>query len=124
ILPRAAARYGARPALVFADRTFTYAELDDLSNRLAGALAARGVQPGDRVSLYAQNRWEWIVAYHGMLKAGAVVNPINVMLTPPEVAFVLNDCGARAIFTTGDKVEAVQALAAEVPSLRDVICFD
>ena len=43
----------------------------------------------DRVSLYAQNRWEWIVAYHGILRIGALVNPINVMLTPKEVCYVL-----------------------------------
>ena len=55
------------------------------------------------MSIYSQNRWEWVVAYHGILKAGAVVNPINVMLTPEEVAFVLNDCGARRIVTSGDK---------------------
>ena len=69
-------------------------------------LVARGIAPGDRVSLYAQNRWEWIVAYHGILKAGAVVNPINVMLTAKEVRYVLGDCGARAIFCGPDKTPA------------------
>jgi len=56
-----------------------------------------GVRPGDRVSLYSPNRWEWVVAYHAALRAGAVVNPINVMLTAEEVAFVLNDCGVAAV---------------------------
>ena len=49
------------------------------------------------------NRWEWVVAYHAALRMRAVVNPINVMLTTEEVAFVLADCGAAAIFTSGDK---------------------
>jgi long-chain acyl-CoA synthetase len=79
-----------------------------------------GVQPGDRVSLYSPNRWEYIVAYHAVLRAGAVVNPINVMLTPEEVAFVLNDCGAAAIFVAGDLGD----LARDVPALRHVISFD
>jgi acyl-CoA synthetase (AMP-forming)/AMP-acid ligase II len=95
ILPRAAARFGAKPALVTDTRTLSYAELDALSDRVAGALAARGIAAGDRMSLYAQNRWEWIVAYHGIFKAGAVANPINVMLTAKEVRYMLGDCGAR-----------------------------
>jgi long-chain acyl-CoA synthetase len=101
ILARSAARFGAKPALVAAGRTFTYRQLHDLCDRAAGGLRELGVRPGDRVSLYSPNRWEWVVAYHAALRAGAVVNPINVMLTPEEVAFVLNDCGAAAIFTSG-----------------------
>ena len=59
--------------------------------------------------LYSPNRWEWVVAYHAALRAGAVVNPINVMLTAEEVAFVLNDCGAAAIFASGEKAEVIAA---------------
>ena len=118
IVPRAARRFGARTALVTADRTLTYQELDELCERVAGGLHDIGVGPGDRVSLYSPNRWEWVVAYHAALRAGAVVNPINVMLTAEEVAFVLNDCGAAAIFTSGDKAEVLAGLTREVPALR------
>jgi long-chain acyl-CoA synthetase len=124
ILARSAARFGAKPALVAAGRTFTYRQLHDLCDRAAGGLREVGVRPGDRVSLYSPNRWEWVVAYHAALRAGAVVNPINVMLTPEEVAFVLNDCGAAAIFTSGEKAEVIAGLTRDVPSLRRVISFD
>jgi len=107
ILARSAARFGAKPALVAAGQTFTYRQLHELSDRVAGGLRELGVRPGDRVSLYSPNRWEWVVAYHAALRAGAVVNPINVMLTPEEVAFVLNDCGAAAVFTSGEKAEVI-----------------
>jgi long-chain acyl-CoA synthetase len=123
ILPAAAARYGEKTGLVTAARTLSYAELDRLSDAVAGALAGRGVGVGDRVSIYSQNRWEWVVSYHGIVKAGAVVNPINVMLTPEEVAFVLNDCGARAILTSADKAPAIASLSAETPSLDSVIVY-
>jgi long-chain acyl-CoA synthetase len=53
-----------------------------------------------------------------------VVNPINVMLTPEEVAFVLNDCGAAAIFTAGEKAAVIAGLTRSVPTLRRVISFD
>jgi long-chain acyl-CoA synthetase len=124
ILSATAARRPSKPALVFGETVLTYSELDDRARRVAGALRERGIVPGDRVSIYSQNRWEWIVAYHGILRAGAVVNPINVMLTPEEVAFVLNDCGASAIVASADKAPTLLELAADVPSLRYVFSFD
>ena len=124
IVARSAQRYGPKPALVAGGRTLTYQALHDLCDRVAGGLRGLGVRPGDRVSLYSPNRWEWVVAYHAALRAGAVVNPINVMLTPEEVAFVLNDCGAAAIFTAGEKAEVIVGLTRAVPTLRRVISFD
>jgi long-chain acyl-CoA synthetase len=124
ILRTAAARYGPKTALVTTRRTLSFAELDAESDRIAGALLARGIAGGDRVSILAQNRWEWIVAYHGILKAGAVVNPLNVMLTDDEVAYIANDCGAVAIFCEAARATAMAALAADVPSLRSVVSFD
>jgi len=124
ILARSARRFGPKPALIAGERTLSYQALDDLCGRVAGGLHALGVRPGDRISLYSPNRWEWVVAYHAALRAGAVVNPINVMLTPEEVAFVLNDCGAAAIFTAGDKAEVILGLTRAVPTLRRVISFD
>src|ERR1700694_2109400 len=124
IVRRAARRFGSKPALIAGERTVTYDELDDLCDRVAGGLQGLGGRPGGRVSLYSTNRWEWVVAYHAAFRAGAVLNPINVMLTPEEVAFVLNDCGAAVIITSGDKAETIRGLTAGVPSLRHVISFD
>jgi long-chain acyl-CoA synthetase len=123
ILPRAAARYGKKVALVTDTRTLTYADLDLLSDRVAAALVARKLAPGDRVSIYSQNSWEWIVSYHGILKAGAVVNPINVMLTPEEIRYVLGDCGARAILCAADKAPAVLEVARAVACVEHVVSF-
>src|SRR5579859_1800702 len=124
ILSRSAQRFGSKPALIAGGRTLTYRALDELCDRVACGLHTLGVRPGDRVSLYSPNRWEWVVAYHSALRAGAVVNPINVMLTPEEVAFVLNDSGAAAIFTSGEKAEVIAGLTRDVPSLRRVNSFD
>src|SRR4051794_20314881 len=124
ILPVAAARRPAKTALITATRSLTYAELDDLSTRVACALLRRGVTAGRPVALYAPNSWQWIVAYHGILKAGAVVNPINVMLTPPEVAFILGDCGAVSILTSGAHVAGVAELTGDMPQLTSVISLD
>jgi len=109
ILPATARRYRDKTALITAERTLTYAELDDLTARAAAGLRAAGVQSGQVVSLYGPNSWQWVVAYHAILRAGAVVNPVNVMLTPPEVAFVLKDCGAAAVLAAGEQLAALRA---------------
>ena len=105
ILPAAARRFGARPALIVGDRSFSFEELQATSDRAAHGLVAAGVKPGDRVALYGPNCWEWLVAYYGIAKTGAVVIPINVMLTPEEVRFVVEDSGTRAVVASADKGE-------------------
>ncbi|NIY70785.1 class I adenylate-forming enzyme family protein [Streptomyces malaysiensis] len=123
ILPQAAMRFGDKPALVTSTRMLTYREIDAESDRVASALKACGVHPGEMITLYAQNRWEWIVSYHGVLKAGTVVNPVNVMLTPEELSFVLRDCDSAAVFTSSEQAAAVVALSRQLPSSPFVVAF-
>ena len=103
ILPEAARRFGDKTALVVEGATFGFAELDALSSRVAHGLVSVGVAPGDRVTLYGPNCWEWVVAYYAIAKTGAVVNPISSMLTSEEVGYVVRDSGARVLVTSGDK---------------------
>lgn len=100
----------------------TFDELDALSNKCANALVKLGVKAGDRVTLYSGNSWEWIVSYYGALKAGAVINPINVMLTPGEVEFVANDCGASIVIASHEKAIALEGVKAK-SDVREVIAF-
>ena len=109
----AGARFGARTALVTGGREFSFADIDLLTGALAHSLVRLGVTPGDRVTLYAPNSWEWIVSYYGALRAGAIINPINVMLTPTEVAYVTRDCGAKALIGSPDKIAAVTEAGVE-----------
>jgi long-chain acyl-CoA synthetase len=122
VLPNAARRFGDKIALVIEDRSFSFRELDELSNALAANLVKLDVKPGDRVTLYAPNSWEWIVSYYGVLKTGAVINPVNVMLTPAEVAYVTKDCGAKALIGSPGKI--APALAAGVTGLRTIVFGD
>ena len=122
-IPAEAARcYGDRTALIVPDRELTFNELEALTNRCANALVALGVQPGDRVTLYSGNCWEWIVSYYGALKAGAVINPINVMLTPGEVEFVANDCGASVVIASHEKALSLAGVK-EKSDVRELIAF-
>lgn len=121
-MPQGAAKYGERVALVFKGETFSYNRLNELSGRLANGLKSLGIGAGDRVTLYSQNRWEWIVAYYGVLRLGAVINPINVMLTAEEVVFVTQDCGAKALIASADKGEPVLARKDQTP-LDHILLF-
>ncbi|NJO24447.1 MAG: AMP-binding protein, partial [Sphingomonadales bacterium] len=101
--PEAARRYGDKTALVVGERKFSFNELEAKSNAFANGLAAAGIAPGDIVTLYGPNSWQWLVAYYGIAKTGAVVNPANTMLTPEEVKYIVEDSGARAVVASGDK---------------------
>ncbi len=122
ILPVAAESFGDEIALVTEDAQLSFNELEQRSNQLANALVAMGIKPGDRVSLYSPNCWEWVVSYHGVLKTGAVVNPVNVMLTPEEVEFVANDCEAKLIIGSRDKLEPIVNLVGS-GSVEALVCF-
>ena len=88
---------GDRVALVFADDEVTYRELRNWSSRVADLLASRGIAPGDRVGLLGGNTLAWAVSAHALLRAGAVIVPLNPRLVAPEMAKLLGDSGARHV---------------------------
>jgi long-chain acyl-CoA synthetase len=91
-------RYPQRPALRLDDTVLTYADLDAGSSAVAGLLAARGVGPGDRVAVMLPNVPEFATVYYGVLRAGAVVVPMNPLLKRREVDYYLSNSGARLVF--------------------------
>jgi len=87
-----------RVAVACGPARLTYAELDAKASQVAGALAARGIGPGDRVALSCPNLPDFPAVYYGILKAGATVVPLNILLTEREIAYHLQDSAARAYF--------------------------
>jgi long-chain acyl-CoA synthetase len=98
ILLDSAGDHAGRVAVRLESAGMTYSELDDASARVAGMLGDRGIQAGDRVALMLPNVPEFAVVYYGILRAGAVVVPMNPLLKTREVAYYLQDAGAKAIF--------------------------
>src|SRR6266700_959156 len=95
----------ARPekvAVVFDDFKLTYDHLDALSNQVASGLLTAGLERGDRVALMLPNVPQFVIAYYGILKAGGVVVPMNVLLKAPEIAYFLRDSGARCLVAWDD----------------------
>jgi long-chain acyl-CoA synthetase len=108
----ATARPGA-PAILHDGATITYADLDARSDAVAAALTVRGIRPGDRIGLHLPDIAEFPIAYYGILKAGAVVVPLNVLLRAPEIAYQLADSGARLLITWTPLLEEAGKGAAE-----------
>lgn len=96
-----AARYPDKPYLVFYDTAITFAEMKDEVERLAGFLEREcGVKKGDRVLLYTQNSPQFVIGYYGILRANAVVVPVNPMNLANELRHYVSDSGATTIITT------------------------
>jgi long-chain acyl-CoA synthetase len=102
----AAARFADKCAVTSPDGSLTFRELDRLSARLAQGLAQAGIRKGDRVTLCGPGSWRWIVAYYAIARAGAVVNPVNVLVTHEELEYIVRNCEARALISTTEKIEA------------------
>jgi len=96
-LKQSAEKYGDHKAIIFGDRVTTHAEFSTVTDRVAAGLAASGISKGDRIGLYAVNSDFFAMAYFGILKSGATVVPINLLLNPKEVAYNLNDAGVRGV---------------------------
>ena len=97
VLEQHATRRPHAEAIVSGDARLTYSQLDALANRVARGLAAIGIARGDHVALLCPNVPHFPAAYFGILKAGAAVVPLNVLLRPREIAYHLRDSDATAL---------------------------
>jgi long-chain acyl-CoA synthetase len=113
ILTDTAAEHGDRTAFKLDDVELTYSVLDNSSARIAALLEAKGLERGDRVGLMMPNVPYFPAIYYGVLRAGGIVVPMNVLLKGREVAFYLGDSGARFLFAWHDFAEAAEAGAGE-----------
>jgi long-chain acyl-CoA synthetase len=97
ILEKTAKEHPEKAAIAYSETSITYAELNTLSSRFAAALAALGVQKCDRVAIFLPNIPQFVIAYYGVLKAGAVLTAISPLHKEREVTYQLSDSGAETI---------------------------
>ncbi len=109
-LQQAAQRLPQKVALIDGERSFTYAELQESAARVAAGMRAHGLLPGDRVAYHGNNRWELVVTMFAAFHGGFVLCPLNVMLKPAELEYILELSGIRLILTTSEGEANVQAL--------------
>jgi long-chain acyl-CoA synthetase len=100
---------------------YTYRDLENVTDQLAGALQELGVQTGERVALLHPNHSDFILGYFAIIKAGAVAVPINPVYTAQEVFFILEDCGACCLLTTSDFKPVLQEIKGLSAHLKEIV---
>ncbi|MHB8174455.1 MAG: long-chain-fatty-acid--CoA ligase [Nitrospirota bacterium] len=121
-----ARQYPSRTALTFEGRKITYRELDSLSTAFANSLMSLGLQRGGTAAILLNNSPEFVVAYFGIVKAGAAAVPLNTFLTVPEIEYILSDCGAKILVTAPEFNDRTSALTGgiEIISTGDGGAFE
>ncbi len=117
-------QYPRRTAVVCGNKRFTYAEFADRAARLGGALKNAGNKPGDRVAFLSMNCHRLLEAYYGVLEAGAVLLPLNVRLASHELAYILNDSGAKVLFLEKEFLNLVDSFRSELATVESFFLLD
>lgn len=122
-------RLGPRPALRFkrfgrySDLTWT--EYRQRADRAAAGLIALGIQPGDRVAILSENRYEWLIADHAILSAGAINVPLHAPLAPKQVEYQIGHSGARGVIVSGlEQAAKIAEVLPALPDLKFLVWFD
>ncbi len=131
VLEEAAARWGEREALIARHQNirWTYRELDEAADRLAAGFLHLGLVPGDRIGIWAPNRYEWVVTQFASAKAGLILVTINPAYRTSELEYALNKVGCKALvlapsFKTSDYAAMLDQIRSKVPQLRAAILTD
>ena len=100
VLEGSAARYPEKNALFVSGKWHTFQTLNRTANRLAHLLIRRGIRKGDRVAIFIENSFEYVVTYYAILKAGGTTVALNTESTPDDVDYIVRDCGVRFLATS------------------------
>jgi len=120
-LADAARDYPNSPATIFFDATLTYQQLNALADRFAAGLQQAGVKKGDRVAIYMANCPQFIIAYYGALRAGAITVPCNPLYVARELEHQLNDSGSETIVVLSKLYPVVRAVQDRTPLKRVIV---
>src|SRR5688572_10376481 len=103
LIARSADRTPDAAALTFGDRSLSYQQLQAAVQGFAGGLVNLGIARVERVAIYLDKRFETVIASFGAPAAGAVFVPVNPLLKPEQVAYILRDCNVRVLVTSADR---------------------
>src|SRR6201988_5023811 len=117
-------QYPKRTAVVCGRERLNYAQFAERVGRLAGALRKTGVRAGDRVAFLSTNCHRLLEAYYGVIEAGAVLLPLNIRLAPQELAYILNDAGARVLFLQSHFLELVESFRPKLNTIKTFYPLD
>ncbi|MFK8050863.1 MAG: acyl-CoA ligase (AMP-forming), exosortase A system-associated [Halioglobus sp.] len=111
-------------ALLYKDQVLTYAELDEKIDNTGQALLELGVDAGERVAIYLPKQTETVLGIFGALAAGAAFVPINPLLKPKQVAFIMADCDVRVLITSSQRLKLLEDTLSECPLLKNIVVVE
>lgn len=120
-LEQSAARFPDRPCTLFKGRVVTYREMNAQADRIAAGLVAMGVKKGDRIGLLVPNTPQFVMAFYGILKAGAVVVATNPLYTPHEMAHQLKDAGVETVIVMSNFYGRINEVRAQTSIKRVIV---
>ena len=117
-----------KEGIIYQEKRYTWAEVDDRVNTFANALVKAGVKQGDKVAMWMFNSDLFVIAFYGIVKTGAVAVPVNFRLAPPEAEYILDNCDAVGLIfddvfepaSPGDERTAGQDQALHIGRARQV----
>lgn len=121
LLLTAAMRAGDDAALTTGQHTLRYAELAALCESVAGGLTAFGLARGERIAIYLDKRPEFVAAAFGATAAGGTFVPLNPLLKPEQIGYILRDCNVRVLITSAERLPLLEATLAGCHDLRQVV---
>ncbi|HET8726367.1 MAG TPA: acyl-CoA ligase (AMP-forming), exosortase A system-associated [Alphaproteobacteria bacterium] len=124
LIDASAERHQDRPALSYKAEALSYRALAAGVDRVAAALAASGLAAGDRVAILLEKRPETVLAIFGAAAAGGVFVPLNPLLKPRQVGYILRDCNVRTLVTSASRAAALEEELARCPDLKAIITVD
>ncbi|QLE58716.1 acyl--CoA ligase family protein [Nostoc sp. TCL26-01] len=113
--------YAHKVAIIYGEQRFTYQQFASRIHRLASALQDKGLEKGDRVALFCFNTPPMLEAHFAVPLAGGVMVAINTRLTSPEVAYILNDCGAKFLFVDTELAEIIRPIQDKLETVKYII---
>src|SRR5439155_3941728 len=121
LITESAARCPQRCALKYRDQTLSYSELASAMHAFAVALLDLGLGRADRVAIYAEKRFETVIAMFGTAAAGGAYVPVNPLLKAEQVAYILTDCNVRVLVTSAERLPLLIPVLSQCPDLRCVV---
>jgi fatty-acyl-CoA synthase len=121
LLRRTAKRLPSKPAIICGEVSWSYAEFDEICNRVANSLTARGIKVGDKVAVLSKNSHAFAAVRFALARLGAVLVPINFMLNKDEVAYILGHCGAKMLLVDAANASVGEAAENEVAAVEKLL---
>jgi len=123
LIAQSAQKDPERPALKYRDAVLTYRELHGGVTSFASGMLQAGLSRADRVGVYAEKRFETIIAMFGAARAGGAFVPINPLLKADQVSYILADCDVRVLVTTAERLAGLSSAFSNCPNLTHIVCI-